>query len=79
MEQTSAQIVFEQKNATYQCCGSWSVLTLDGLPKKFSTSPLPDSQQITINGEKISVFDSAGALALKKCIDELKKEITRLN
>lgn len=73
MEQTSAQIVFEQKNATYQCCGSWSVLTLEGLPKKFITGPLPDSQQITINGEKISVFDSAGALALKKCIDELKK------
>ncbi|KGP63415.1 ABC transporter permease [Legionella norrlandica] len=73
MEQTSAQIIFDEKNATFQCSGSWSVLFLGGLPKKFSTRDLPDSQQITIDGEKIGAFDSAGALALKKCIDELKK------
>ncbi|MBL7479508.1 MlaE family ABC transporter permease [Legionella bononiensis] len=73
MEQISAQIVFDQDEAKFQCSGAWSVLALDGLTKKFKVSELPKSQKITINGESISNFDSAGALALMKCVDELKE------
>jgi phospholipid/cholesterol/gamma-HCH transport system permease protein len=34
---------------------------------------LPDSKILTIDGGNIAVFDSAGALALKKCIETLQK------
>ncbi|KTD44842.1 MlaE family ABC transporter permease [Legionella quateirensis] len=73
MEQISAQIVFDQDEAKFQCSGAWSVLALDGLTKKFKVSELPKSQKVVINGESISNFDSAGALALMKCVDELKE------
>ncbi|RUR19234.1 ABC transporter permease [Legionella sp. km535] len=73
MEQISAQIVFDKDEAKFQCSGAWSVLALDGLTKKFQTSELPKSQKVVINGESICHFDSAGALALMKCVDELKE------
>ncbi len=73
MEQTKAQIIFDKEQASYQCTGTWSVLALDGLVNKFSSGALPKSQKITLSGESIKAFDSAGALALKKCIDKLKE------
>ncbi|CAM2967389.1 MlaE family ABC transporter permease [Legionella worsleiensis] len=74
MEQKSAQIVFDQDEATFQCSGAWSVLALDGLTQKFKFSGLPQSQKVVINGHLISHFDSAGALALMKCTDLLKEQ-----
>lgn len=73
MEQVSAQIDFDEEQAKFQCSGSWSVLALGGLSKQFRDSKLPESQKIIINGESISNFDSAGALALRKCVDQLKE------
>jgi len=73
MVQNSAQIIFDKKLTSFQCTGVWSVLEVDGLLKKFTDSELPETQKIKINGEGISHFDSAGALALIKCVDELKQ------
>ncbi|WP_298622470.1 ABC transporter permease [uncultured Legionella sp.] len=73
MEQTRAQIIFDEDHATYQCSGTWSVLALDGLVKLFKASTLPKSQKIILNGESIKTFDSAGALALMKCVAQLKE------
>lgn len=73
MKPTNAQIVFEKELASFQCSGAWSVLALGSLAPQFKNSELPKSQKITINGESISAFDSAGALAMMKCIDELKQ------
>ena len=73
MQQNSPQILLDKEQDRFQCTGSWSVLHLGLLPKKFCTGELPSSQKITISGALISAFDSAGALALIKCVDELKK------
>lgn len=74
MEQTRAQIIFDKEQASYQCSGTWSVLALGGLLKKFKSSDLPKSQKVILNGESIKAFDSAGALALMKCIGKLKDQ-----
>lgn len=74
MEQSAAQIIFEQEHDRFRCLGTWSVLALDGLTKQFSQGELPGSKKLTIDGEKIDAFDSAGALALKKCINVLQQK-----
>jgi phospholipid/cholesterol/gamma-HCH transport system permease protein len=73
MEKTRAQIIFDKEQASYQCSGTWSVLALDSLVKKFRASDLPKSQKIILNGESINAFDSAGALALMTCMQKLKE------
>lgn len=74
MNQSKAQIIFEKDNATFQCSGSWSVQSLGSLSKKFRESELPAGQKITINGKEINNFDSAGALALMTCVEQLKQK-----
>jgi phospholipid/cholesterol/gamma-HCH transport system permease protein len=78
MELTQAQINFDEKHSNVLCSGSWTVLTLDQLSQKFRESELPKSQKLMINGEAISSFDSAGALALVQCMDELKKRSNQI-
>lgn len=73
MDQSKAQIIFEKEHTRFQCTGNWSVLTLGSLSKQFKMSELPKEQKLVINGESISAFDSAGALALMNCVDELKQ------
>ncbi|KTD58756.1 ABC transporter permease [Legionella sainthelensi] len=73
MVQNSAQITFDKKNTRFHCTGVWSVLQLDSLVKRFSADELPKTEKVTISGEGISHFDSAGALALMKCIDKLEQ------
>ncbi|ASQ45141.1 ABC transporter permease [Legionella clemsonensis] len=68
----SAKLIFNEEKNTYQCEGSWSVLHLDGLLKRFHEEALPEATQLTFNGEKLIHFDSAGALALLHCINTLK-------
>lgn len=74
MEQGKAQIIFDSDRGIFQCSGNWSVLNLDGLSKKFIGSALPDSKKIVIDGKSITAFDSAGALALMKCIEHLREK-----
>lgn len=71
MEHTSAQIIFDSKQSQFQCAGPWTVQALGHLFTQFSAGTLPKAQQIAINGKSISLFDSAGALALVKCMDLL--------
>ncbi|CEK11672.1 MlaE family ABC transporter permease [Legionella hackeliae] len=68
----SAQLIFDKENNTYQCEGSWSVLHLDGLLKRFYTEELPRADKLAFNGERLTQFDSAGALTLLQCINTLK-------
>jgi phospholipid/cholesterol/gamma-HCH transport system permease protein len=74
MDQSKAQIIFEKDQNRFQCTGAWSVLTLGSLSKKFRISDLPKGQKLEISGESITAFDSAGALALRNCVDELKQK-----
>lgn len=74
MDQTAAQITFDQEQNQFQCTGSWSVLALGNLSKQFLSLNLPQSQKIVINGKDVNSFDSAGALGLIKIIDALKQK-----
>lgn len=69
----AAELVFDPENNAYHCEGSWSVLHLDGLLQRFHTTTLPEAEQITISGQKLKQFDSAGALTLRECIGVLKE------
>ena len=69
----SPQIVFEKEDLQFCCSGDWSVLMLDELYKKFLSTELPKDLKLQINGESIKHFDSAGALALNKCVHTLEK------
>jgi phospholipid/cholesterol/gamma-HCH transport system permease protein len=73
MVQTSAQITFDKELARFHCTGAWSVLAIGNLLSRFNTGEQPKTQKIIISGEGISEFDSAGALALIKCIEQLKQ------
>lgn len=72
MDQNSPQLVFNTEHEQYQCLGEWIVLQLGCFCKEFSASELPTGRSIKINGEFLIRLDSAGALALMKCMDELK-------
>lgn len=73
MVQNSPQITFNEELAKFNCSGAWSVMDVSDLLQKFITSNLPKTQKVIICGQDISQFDSAGALALIKCVDQLKK------
>ena len=73
MVKNSPQIIFDEKIAQFNCTGVWSVMDVGSLLKKFTASSLPKTQKIKVCGEGISQLDSAGALALIKCVDELKQ------
>ncbi|WP_232220756.1 hypothetical protein [Legionella tunisiensis] len=75
----TSQFVFNEENHSYQCEGSWSVLHIDGLVERFKQTPLPEVEKITVSGAELAQFDSAGALALLRCMEILKsggKEVT---
>lgn len=73
MVHNSAQITFDKERIRFHCTGAWSVLKIHNLWTEFSAGELPKTQKITISGEGISYFDSAGALALMKCIGTLEQ------
>lgn len=74
MANNTPHITFDTEHNWFLCTGDWSVQLLDGLCKNFQASELPKSQKIAIKGDAITAFDSAGALALSKCIEDLKLE-----
>lgn len=69
---TKAHFVFDKEKNEYLCTGNWSILELDSLGKQVKAIELPKSQVLTISGEQLTQFDSAGALALMQRITELK-------
>ena len=73
MVQNNPQITFNQEQSLFNCTGIWSVMDVGSLLKKFTSAKLPKTQKIKISGEGISHLDSAGALALIKCIEVLKQ------
>ena len=68
MEQKKAQILFASEQTEFTCTGLWTVQMLGHLYKNFCAETLPKGKQLSINGESISGFDSAGALAVVKCL-----------
>lgn len=71
MAQHSAQITFDKEFSRFDCAGAWSVLNIGTLLECFDAEGIPEKKQMVISGKGISEFDSAGALALIKCMDKL--------
>ena len=72
--QSTASFVFDDKSNHYVCEGNWSILNVDALMKQFKQTTLPTAETILVSGTSLTKFDSAGALTLMQCIDELKKQ-----
>ena len=70
---SQCNIIFNAQENCYLCQGEWSVSSLEGLLAAFNQIPLPTEPTILINGKNITQFDSAGALALIRCINQLKQ------
>jgi len=71
---SKTSFVFEKDNNRFLCTGSWSILHIDALTEQFQQIILPDNQTLIINGGSLTKFDSAGALALTRWIQVLKKQ-----
>lgn len=74
MNQNSAQIEFDREQKQLQCTGHWTVQSLGHLYKKFSAQASVKDLNVTLNGQGIDCFDSAGALAVVKCMDFLEQQ-----
>ncbi len=68
-----ANFVIDKEHNHYLCTGSWSILNLGDIFSQFKETMMPSSQTLTITGEGLAHLDSAGALTLMQCINELKK------
>jgi phospholipid/cholesterol/gamma-HCH transport system permease protein len=51
----------------------WSVSGLDNLLANFKQLPIPKKSNVLLSGKSITEFDSAGALAILRCVESLKK------
>jgi phospholipid/cholesterol/gamma-HCH transport system permease protein len=69
----SPRFSYHADNNLYYCEGDWSILVIGDLYKEFKQSTIPANKTLTISGAKLSKFDSAGALTLMHCLEELKK------
>jgi len=71
---TKAHFIFDKEKNQYRCIGNWSILDLGALSLETIVTGAPIAQQISIDGKELSQFDSAGALTLIDCINQLKKQ-----
>lgn len=77
-----AKISFNAQDNHYLCEKEWSLSGLKGLLTEFNQIPTPKTPNVIIDGKNITEFDSAGALALIRCINLLnqdKKEVELKN
>ena len=66
-------LTYHDKEQHYTLSGDWCIHTVGNLLAQFKQSTMPKSIKITLDGAKIASFDTAGALTLLHCMDELKK------
>lgn len=59
--------VFDEQTNTYWCVGSWTTTNLQGIITTLKSSLQASTSAITIDGSKLTNFDSAGALTLLDC------------
>lgn len=57
----------------YCLYGNWTIMQCTSLWEKFTNLNIPDIQEIIFNGQELTKLDSAGALILLNCVDELQK------
>ncbi len=72
-QQAKAEFIFNGEANQYDCKGAWSILLINNVLKTMDQIPLPSLETVTINGQHIVQFDSAGALALIQYKNKLQK------
>lgn len=71
--QSSASIVYDPREKHIVCAGNWSILNVNHLANQFKQIKGVRAQTLQVDGAAISHFDSAGALTLLECIQELRR------
>lgn len=74
----NAQLFFDEKTKQYTCKGDWTTLHLQDVVQTFLQASHPSSEKITLSGKDLHYLDSAGALALLKCVAILTEEKNEL-
>lgn len=74
MHQNEATLTIDHEKNLCLCKGAWSILSINNLLTAIDNMPFPASQSVTISGEEITEFDSAGALALIQCQQQIRKK-----
>jgi phospholipid/cholesterol/gamma-HCH transport system permease protein len=64
LKTTEIALIFNPESNQYDCKGKWCILYIHDLLNELKKLPLPSAKPITLNGQAIQQFDSAGALAL---------------
>jgi phospholipid/cholesterol/gamma-HCH transport system permease protein len=70
---SNADLSYNASKKMYQCQGPWSIEKLDTLQHSIETLDLPEENQLTIDGQQLQYFDSAGALILQNFANFLRK------
>lgn len=65
------RFLFDETNHRYDCTGDWSIATVGDLE---CPQPMVHTRKITINGQGLKSFDSAGALTLWHQLEALKQQ-----
>ena len=73
IQQHAAVLSYDTKEQTYHCLGEWTVSALDNLFIEFEKQLPAESQleNLYIDGTQIVRLDSAGALAILRCVERL--------
>lgn len=71
---TPAYVLFDADLNQYQCHGCWSVLHIEQVLSDFEARSHPTTTQVSFDGQHIDYFDSAGAVALLRCMDVLRAQ-----
>jgi len=68
----TATIQFHASENTYTCHGSFTILAVETALQGYTVANIPHQQPITLSGQDITTFDSAGALAILHFIQLLE-------
>src|SRR3990167_396958 len=63
---------YDSKSCTYFCQGHWTISHVNSVLDAFQAMPKPSAEEVTFQASQLEQFDSAGALALIQCINQLK-------
>ena len=79
IEATPNNIEFDTEKKEYVCHGEWTISNLDQLLAHFEQIITPKTTQksMVINGQQIKAFDSAGALAIIRCMNTLAQSTSK--
>lgn len=74
MVNSEPQLQFDKEKGIYSCVGHWSVSTVNDLSEQFEKLSVPKQEHLVLDGQKLSYFDSAGAILLQNWVEDFKKK-----